>query len=346
MRIIGIVIALISFLLLILGHEFGHFSVGKLLGFKINEFSVGMGPLLWSSKKGETQYSFRAVPLGGYCAFEGEDGDEEDENGVKKEPDPRSFSHQPAWKRLLVLLAGSFNNIVIGFLIFAVLFTIMGSYSPVLDAVPADMPAAEAGILEGDRIVAIDGVYYSEWSEITTAIQASKDDTIDVTVRRDGKEIVFKDVKAVTGEDGRKVIGIQCSIEHSPGKAIKTAFSECGSMIRSLRDFFVRLFRGQASSDDVGSIVQIIAVSGDYAAQYGIMTVIYLIALVSVNLGFMNLLPIPALDGGRILFVFIRWITRGKISDKAEGAVNAVFMILLLGLMVFLMVKDVIHLVR
>ncbi len=346
MRIIGIVIALISFLLLILGHEFGHFSVGKLLGFKINEFSVGMGPLLWSNKKGETQYSFRAIPLGGYCAFEGEDGDEEDENGVKKEPDPRSFNHQPAWKRLLVLLAGSFNNIVIGFLIFAVLFTIVGSYSPVLSEVPANMPAAEAGILEGDKIVAVDGTYYSEWTEITAAIQASRDESVDITVLRDGKEIEFKNVKIVQGEDGRKVIGIQCSIVHSVGSAVKTAFSECGSMIRSLRDFFVRLFKGQASSDDVGSIVQIIAVSGDYAAQYGIMTVIYLIALVSVNLGFMNLLPIPALDGGRILFVFIRWITRGKISDKAEGAVNAVFMILLLGLMVFLMVKDVVHLVR
>ena len=117
-------------------------------------------------------------------------------------------------------------------------------------------------------------------------------------------------------------------------------------MIRALRDFFVRLFKGQASSDDVGSIVQIIAVSGDYAANYGIMTVIYLIALVSVNLGFMNLLPIPALDGGRILFVFIRWITRGKISEKAEGTVNAIFMVLLIALMVGLMIKDIIHLVR
>ena len=99
MRVIGIVLALISFLLLVLGHEFGHFSVGKLLGFKINEFSVGMGPQLWGKKKGETEYSFRAVPIGGYCAFEGENGDEEDENGVKKQPDPRSFNKQPAWEK-------------------------------------------------------------------------------------------------------------------------------------------------------------------------------------------------------------------------------------------------------
>ena len=137
-----------------------------------------------------------------------------------------------------------------------------------------------------------------------------------------------------------------CSVVHSPGSALKTALSECGAMVRALRDFFARLFHGQASSDDVGSIVQIIAVSGEYAANYGLLTVIHLIALVSVNLGFMNLLPIPGLDGGRILFVIIRWITRGKFSEKAEGRINAVFMVLLIALMVVLIFKDVIWLFK
>ena len=346
MRILGIVIALISFLLLILGHEFGHFSVGKLLGFKINEFSVGMGPLLWSDKKGETQYSFRAIPLGGYCAFEGEDGDEKDENGVVKEPDPRSFNRQPAWKKLSVLLAGSFNNIVIGLLILTVVFTIMGSYSPVLEAVPADKPAAAAGIQPGDKVVAVNGTHYDEWLDITQAIQNNEDSDVDITVLRDGKEIEFKNVKIEVSEDNRKVIGIQCSLEHSVGTAVKTAFNEAGSMIRALRDFFVRLFSGKASSDDVGSIIQIIDISGDYAVSYGLLTVIYLIGLVSVNLGFMNLLPIPGLDGGRILFVIVRWITRGKVSDKTEAIINSVFMFLLFGLMIGLMVKDVVHMIR
>ena len=346
MRVIGIVIALICFCLLILGHEFGHFSVGKLLGFKINEFAVGMGPKLWSRQKGETTYSFRAVPIGGFCAFEGEDGTETEENGVKKEPDPRSFNLQPAWKRLLVLVAGSFNNIVIGLIIFTMIFVFTGSYSPVLEKVVENTPAQEAGILAGDKVVAINGKYYDEWIDITNAIQSAEGDSIDVTVVRDGKEIIFSDIKPVISEDGRRVIGINCSIEHSLGKAFKSAFSECGSMIRSLRDFFVRLFKGQASSDDVGSIVQIVAISGEYAEQYGLLTVIYLIALVSVNLGFMNLLPIPGLDGGRILFVIIRWITRGKISEKAEGIVNTVFMILLILLMVGLMAKDVIQLIK
>ena len=123
MRIVGIVLAFVSFIMLVLGHEFGHFSVGKLLGFKINEFSVGMGPQLWGKTKGETEYSLRAIPIGGYCAFEGEEDGSED---------PRSFNRQKPWKKLLVLVAGSFNNIVIGIIIFTVVFAIAGAYSPVL----------------------------------------------------------------------------------------------------------------------------------------------------------------------------------------------------------------------
>ena len=331
--------------LLVIGHEFGHFSVGKLLGFKINEFAVGMGPKLWSKKKGETEYSFRAVPIGGFCAFEGEDGEEEDENGKKKEPDPRSFNIQPAWKKLLVLVAGSFNNIVIGIIIFTIVFTLAGTYSPVLSSVVEGKPAAEAGIQVGDRIIAVNGVEYEEWSDITTAISTAEGDTVTVTVQRD-KDIIDFTMPFYTNEYGNKAIGIACSVVHNPGTALKSAFKECGSMIRGLRDFFTRLFRGQASADDVGSIVQIVAVSGEYAQQYGLITVIYLIALVSVNLGFMNLLPIPGLDGGRILFVIIRWITRGKLPEKVENTINAVFMFLLIGLMVVLMFKDVIWLIK
>ncbi len=346
MRVIGIVFALICFCLLVLGHEFGHFSVGKLLGFKINEFSVGMGPRLWGKKKGETEYSLRAVPIGGYCAFEGEDGTEdEDANGQKKKPDPGSFNLQPAWKRLLVLVAGSFNNIVIGIIIFTVVFTYVGTYSPVLSRVVENAPAAEAGILEGDRIVAVNGTDYSEWSQITAAIAGADSDVIRITVERDGKRLDY-DVKTYTNEYGNKAVGIMCSIVHSPGSAFKSALSECGTMVRALRDFFGRLFAGQAKSEDVGSIIQIIAVSGEYAENYGLLTVIELIALVSINLGFMNLLPIPGLDGGRILFVIIRWITRGKFSEKAEGRINAVFMVLLIALMVFLIFKDVIWLIK
>ena len=207
-------------------------------------------------------------------------------------------------------------------------------------------PAQKAGILAGDEIVAVNGTYYTDWLEITEAIASSEGDTLSITVKRDGKEIEVKNVQTYTNEQGRKVIGIVSSVVHSPGAAFKTALSECTTMVRALRDFFVRLFRGQASSDDVGSIVQIVAVSGEYAEQYGLLTVIYLIALVSVNLGFMNLLPIPGLDGGRILFVLIRLISRGKLSAKTEAIINNVFMFLLLGLMVVLMAKDVIHLIR
>ena len=336
MKVVGIVFTLICFCLLILGHEFGHFSVGKLLGFKINEFAVGMGPKLWSKKKGETEYSLRAVPIGGFCAFEGEDDGSED---------PRAFNRQKPWKKILVLIAGSFNNIVIGIIIFTVIFTVMGSYSPVLDEVFEGKPAAQAGIQAGDRIVAVNGKEYENWTDITNAISTAKEDVLDIGVTRNGQRLDFK-VGTYATEQGTKAIGIKCSVEHSLAKAVKSAFGECGTMVRSLRDFFGRLFKGQASSDDVGSIIKIVAISGEYAEQYGLLTVIYLIALVSVNLGFMNMLPIPALDGGRLLFVIIRWITRGKLPEKVENIINGVFMVLLLALMVFLMLKDVIGLFK
>ena len=336
MKIAGIILAIICFALLVVGHEFGHFSVGKLLGFKINEFAVGMGPRLWGRKKGETEYSLRAIPIGGFCAFEGEEDGSED---------PRSFNRQKAWKKLLVLVAGSFNNIVIGIIIFTVVFAISGSYSPVLSEVVEDKPAAQAGIQAGDRIVAVNGTRSDDWSDITRMIQTSEGDTVQITVQRDGEEKTFT-VGTYTLETGAKGIGIKCSVEHNVGGALKSAFKECGSMIRALRDFFGRLFRGQASTEDVGSVIQIIAISGEYAEQYGLITVIYLIALVSVNLGFMNLLPIPGLDGGRILFVIIRWITRGKLPEKVENVINTVFMFILIALMVFLMFKDIIWLVK
>ncbi|MBR5731275.1 MAG: site-2 protease family protein, partial [Firmicutes bacterium] len=253
MKVIGIVFTLICFCLLILGHEFGHFSVGKLLGFKINEFAVGMGPKLWSKQKGETVYSLRAVPIGGFCAFEGE------EDGSV---DPRAFNRQKAWKKILVLIAGSFNNIVIGIIIFTVIFTVMGSYSPVLEEVFEGKPAAQAGIQAGDRIVAVNGKEYEVWTDITAAISAADEDVLDIGVIRNGERLDFK-VDTYVTEQGTKAIGIKCSVEHSLGKAVKSAFGECGTMVRSLRDFFVRLFRGQASSDDVGSIIQIVAVSGE-----------------------------------------------------------------------------------
>ena len=336
MKIAGIILAIICFALLVVGHEFGHFSVGKLLGFKINEFAVGMGPRLWGRKKGETEYSLRAIPIGGFCAFEGEEDGSED---------PRSFNRQKAWKKLLVLVAGSFNNIVIGIIIFTVVFAISGSYSPVLSEVVEDKPAAQAGIQAGDRIVAVNGTRSDDWSDITRMIQTSEGETVEITVLRDGEEKTFT-VGTYTLETGAKGIGIKCSVEHNVGGALKSAFKECGSMIRALRDFFGRLFRGQASTEDVGSVIQIIAISGEYAEQYGLITVIYLIALVSVNLGFMNLLPIPGLDGGRILFVIIRWITRGKLPEKVENVINTVFMFILIALMVFLMFKDIIWLVK
>ncbi|MCQ2553638.1 MAG: RIP metalloprotease RseP [Clostridia bacterium] len=335
MRIIGIIIAILCFMILIIGHEFGHFSVAKLLGMRVNEFSLGMGPLLFQKEKGETKYSVRAIPIGGFCALEGEDGDSED---------PRAFSKQPAWAKILVLVAGAFMNVVLGIIVFTMVFTNTGVTVPKLSQVMEGKPAAEAGLLAGDTIVGVNGEYYGDFQSVASAITASKGDTVSITVKRDGQNKTFE-CKTYVNEYGNRAIGIMASVSHSFGDCLKAGIRETGVVALSIRDFFTGLFKGNASVNDVSGIVGVVSIAGE-AAEYGIINVIYLMAMISANLGYMNLLPIPALDGGRILMTIIRAIFKDKISDEAEGMIHAAGMILLLILMVLIMFKDTISLFK
>ena len=328
MSAIAIIAAVVLFCLLIAGHEFGHYAAAKLLGVKVNEYSIGMGPLLWQTKKGETEYSLRALPIGGYCKIEGEDGDSDDD---------RSFGKKPWWAKVIILAAGAFMNFVLCILLLIGLFWYSGAYSTTLADVSEGYPAQIAGIQAGDTIVAIDGVEYDDWIEVVNAIEASKGSPMTFTVERDGQTHDY--TLSAVESDGRYLMGITCKLIHSPIRAIGQAFSTTKSTMIAMGQFFGQLFTGKASGDDVVGVVGIVSMIGEQA-KFGFSNVVYLMAIISLNLGMVNLLPLPALDGGRILFVIIRLITRDKIGDNAEAVTHAVGMVLLLALMAFLIIKD------
>ena len=329
MNIFAIIAAIILFCLLVASHEFGHYAAAKLLGVKVNEFSVGMGPLIFQKQHGETEYSLRALPIGGYCKIEGEDGDSEDD---------RSFGRKPWWAKVIILAAGAFMNFVLCIVLLTGIFWYSGAYSTTLADVSDGFPAQTAGIQAGDTIVAIDGKEYDDWMAVVDAIDASEGQPMTFTVERDGQTYDYT-VSAVETE-GRWLMGITCKLVHSPVKAVAQSFSTTRSTMRAMGQFFVQLFTGKASGDDVVGVVGIVSMIGEQA-KFGIINVVYLMAIISLNLGMVNLLPLPALDGGRILFVFIRLITRDKIGDRAEGITHAIGMVLLLALMAFLVFRDV-----
>ena len=337
--VIGVIIAILFFCLLIIGHEFGHFIAAKRLGVKVLEFSMGMGPLLWHKQKGETQYSLRAIPIGGFCKLEGEDGDED-------KADMRSFANQPAWSKILILIMGSVMNVIMGIIILTIIFTSLGSTTTYVGEVSADSPAAAAGIQAEDRIVAIDGKEVRTWNDVIDSTSAyDGNGSLQVILERKAEEGGKKQfpvelTPVYSEENGRYLMGITTKIIHSVPLSIKESLATCGDMVVSMKEFLVNLFKGRSSSDDVVGVVGIMAVVSEQAKTNGLINVIYLMGIISFNLAIVNMLPFPALDGGRILLVLLRRITNDRIGDKAEAIVNAIGFILLMILMIFLLFKD------
>lgn len=331
MTVLSYIAAMLLFCFVIASHEFGHFITAKLFGIRVNEFSIGMGPLIYSSKKGETEYSLRALPIGGFCAIEGEDGEGEETE--------RSFGNKPWWQRTIVLAAGAMMNILTCFIILMVVITAVGQASKVLANVSEGLPAWNAGMRPGVEISAIDGENCETWADVCAAIDGSEGKEIKVTALTDkGTEDYL--CTPVKGEDGRYIIGIECAIVRNPVKSLSTSLSMMGSYSTAVIQWLGTLVKGQASMDEVSGVVGIVSMTAQQARQ-GLASISLFMAMISLNVGIFNLLPIPALDGGRILFVLIRALSGGRLSAEAEAKVHMIGMILLLGLMVFLVFNDI-----
>ena len=349
-RLLYILLAILLFGVLIAIHEFGHFITAKLLGVKVNEFAIGMGPALWSRQKGETLYALRAFPIGGYCAMEGEDEDT---------GDPRAFTRQAGWKKVIILCAGSFMNLVLGLAITVVLF--LGDSQarvPVITEFADGFQLRGAsGLLEGDRIVSVDGHGIWVYADVQTYLSRNGGKGVDLVIERDGKRITLDDFPMLRYDyeyDNGVYHGFglifgqvdNLSVPERMAQGWAQTFDFARIVWLSLGD----LVTGRVAVSELSGVIGVVDVVSEVGAKsesvvVGVKNVFFFMALIAVNLAVMNMLPIPALDGGRVFFVLLNGViyavSRRRIPQKYEGYVHAGALILLLVLMAVVAFHDV-----
>lgn len=351
----SILFAIALFSLLIFLHELGHFVAAKLSGVRVNEFSMFMGPAIWKKQKGETLYSIRCIPIGGYCAMEGEDGGSDD---------PRSFDRAAWWKRLIILAAGSLMNFLTGLVLLGIFFGPDQQFiMPVVTQIEEGCSiAGEDGIREGDRILEVDGEKIYVYSDFQMILDLNGGENHDLVLLRDGQRVELKDFAMAKGEfpneDGSTSLRYGFSFSLVPAsftETVKYVWNSALDMVRMVRLSLKMLLTGQAGIRDVGGPVMIVqqmtqVAEASATTYFAVMNLIYFGAFIAINLAVMNLLPIPALDGGRIVCLLITTLveaaTHEKINPKYEGYLHGVGMILLLALMALIMFKDIFVLIK
>ena len=345
-----ILAAILIFGILIGLHELGHFLAAKACGVRVNEFAIGMGPAIWKKKKGETQYALRVFPIGGFCAMEGEEEDSDD---------PRALNNQGFWKKLVIFVAGAAMNFLTGLVIILLLYA--GSrafYMPTIVGFAEGCPLERAdGLQVGDTILSIDGERVYIYSDIQMLLAMNKDGTFDLTVRRDGQKVVLKDFpmerREYPSEDGGTYVGFGFSFgaeEATFGRRLSIGWNNAIDFVRMVRMSLKMLLTGEAGVKDLSGPVGIVSTITEVGEQSetfrdAVDNIAYFAALIAVNLAVMNLLPLPALDGGKILFLVINAVAmllfRKQIPAKYENYIHFGGLILLLGLMLFVTFHDV-----
>ena len=329
-------VAILLFLVLIIIHEFGHFIAAKLMGVRVNAFAVGFGPKLFKKQWGETEYSFNLVPLGGYCAMEGED---------EESSDGRAFCNKKPWRRFIIVVMGAVFNLLLGLIIVAVILAPTKAFTSTVIAEFNEGAISESsGLMVDDKILEVDGRKIFTTYDLSYSFTNIEDGKVDMTVLRDGTKTHLKDVTFATEEaEGIsymtvdfKVYGIEKTFVSFVKQTVNTAISYCAVIWRSLIDMLGGKYGISAVSGPVGVTVAIAD-----AAKASLQNVLPIMALITINLGIFNLLPLPALDGGRLLFILIEMITRRPVPQKYESVVHAVGFVILIGFMILIAAKDI-----
>lgn len=332
-----IILALLMFGFIIFIHELGHFYFAKRAGVTIHEFSIGMGPKIFSKEKNGTLYSLRIFPVGGYVAMEGEDSESND---------PNSFEKKTIWQRFLSIFAGPMANILLCVILLIPFFMIIGTPTTTIQNVKENSPAMVAGIKPGDKILSIDGAKVNSFEDIPKLIDNSKGKLVSVEFTRNDK-ISTVNVKPELYMD-KYVMGVTPKNQPNPGIAVIQSVKSTYNISATMLSFLWKLVTGQLGAKVTDSLAGPVGVISMFStsAKSGFLNVIYFTALISLNIGIVNLLPLPALDGWRILMLFIEFIRGGKkLPSKVEGMINGGGLILLLTLMVFLTYKDILRLI-
>lgn len=339
MTVSTIIIAILLFGLLIVAHELGHFMLAKATGIRVEEFSIGMGPAIFQRQGGETVYSLRILPIGGFNRMTGE------EPG-KDVDDPRSFSRKTVGQRVAVISAGSLMNFVLAIILYGIIFLVVGVPQdiPVVGKIMAGWPAEDAGIRAGDTIVAIDGEQVASWSQVVEIIHQHPDQEVVMNLQRDGQQLTVTVVPRSDPQSGLGMIGIEQTLQrYSPGRALVMSISQVGQFIWLLLVALVQIIAGQAPADLVGpvGIVQLVG----QAAQFGVASLLSFAAFISLNLGLINLLPIPALDGSRLVFLAAEGIRGKPLDPQKEGLVHFIGFVMLMVFMLVITYRDIANLV-
>jgi len=357
----SIVYSIIYFIIvigiLVFVHELGHFLFAKRLGIGVVTFSLGFGPKIIGKKVGETQYQISAFPLGGFVKLIGENPEEK----IKEEDISRSFTAQPIWKRTCVLLAGSFFNLFLAVVIFSLINMIVGipptpppSLPSKIGGISPGLPAEKAGLKKGDVVIAIDGKEVSKWEDLATIIHNSEGKELLIRVKRNGEILDFEikpqvhKGKTPSGEKDIFIIGINAPIEEitlqkvGPLVAIGKGFIQTWNFTKLILVSIVQLFTGEISPKTIGGPIMIAQLAGEQGKK-GLLDLFVLIAVLGVNLGIINLFPIPVLDGGHLLFLGLETILRKPISIKKMEIAQQIGLVIIILLMIFAFYNDLIR---
>ena len=347
-HIVTLLIAILIFGLIIGIHEFGHFIVAKLNHIQVNEFAIGMGPKLLHFRKGETTYSLRLFPIGGFCSMEGEDQSSEN---------PNAFEKKAVWRRMLVVLAGAFMNLVLGFVLIAVLLctstkipsTVIARFAETTNSAGETVTASESersGLREGDKIIAIDGSHILSATDLIYKLQTTETDSYDVTVKRDGARVVVENVKFHNDNtDGLLDFAVEGKSKN-PVNVVTYAAKDTAATAKLIWMSLVELISGKYSLQDLSgpvgtvSVIEQAASSGENLLER-VQSVMNLTIFITVNVGVFNLLPIPGLDGSRFVFLLIEAIRRKPVPKNREAMVHLIGMAALFLLMILVTVQDI-----
>lgn len=338
-----VIIFLLMFTVIVVAHEWGHYITAKKCGVLVHEFAVGMGPVLWSKQSGETLYSIRLLPIGGFCRMEEE---------VGEGTNPRAMFSKKPWQKLLIVSAGAIMNFLLAWVLSSLLVSYTGVSSNVVATVEANSPVAEAGIIAGDKITAIDGIKVNDLSDVHNLLtNESKAYTFSIARNGEKKEVVV--TSRILGDESSPRFGFTIKKNHfNVWMNIKMGFLYMISVIVMVWESLVGLVSGAIGFDQMAGIVGVVDVGSkvwDSSMEVGgvnlaIMSMVQMAALLSANLGVMNLLPLPALDGGRIFFILIEMISGKAVPPEKEGAVHFIGMVLLMLLTVVVLYNDIMRL--
>ncbi len=332
-----LLIMVLVFGILIFIHEFGHFMTARACGVAVKEFAVGMGPTVfsWHSKKYDTKYGLRLLPIGGFVSMVGEDEESEDSS---------AFCNKPVWKRMIIVSAGAVMNLLLGFILMTVIVFAQGNLASTTVAEFEENATSNVQLQVGDEILRVDGTRVHTGNELVYEILNSGYEPVDLQVRRGGQTILLEDVTFPSMEESGarfgsydfKVYGEEVNFPN----LMKHSFFRSVSTVKMVYDSLIGLITGRFGMEAVSGPVGVTKVVGD-AAKAGFLNLLYIVSVLSINLGVFNLLPFPALDGGRFLFLTIEGIRKKPLNRNVESYVNFIGIVILFAFMIFVTVKDV-----